>query len=433
MRFKRWFSDIKLSPIGRIVSYVFFLKFFLMSILFGHPSGNPNSYHAALSHFESGRLEAFCVPWMPTPKELDILRLVPRLRAEVGRLERRYFEPLQDCPLIEGRVGEWLRMIRRMVGGRFGGERLSYQANDWLMRTMRRELHRINVTAVHAYEDCALWSFEKARALGKICIYDLPIGYYPAWEATQARLVRNSSDWLPPGGLPSSAFVRPQQKVREMELADLVLVPSRFVERTIASFSDKPVALAAYGVDSEFWHPAPQASQERPLRFIYAGQASLRKGIPELLQAWVKADLKDATLELVGVWHLAPERLSALPLNVSYCGPCSAEELRNRYQEAGVFVFPSFFEGFGLVILEAMACGLPVIASDATAGPDLLDESTGRVFPAGDIEQLIDCLRFFSIHRDRLPAMKANARKKAEGCTWANYRQKVSDAVGMLA
>ena len=103
--------------------------------------------------------------------------------------------------------------------------------------------------------------------------------------------------------------MRPEQKREEMALADLVLAPGSFVERTIREFHpDKKIARAPYGVDCEFWHPAARRRNDGPLRFIYAGQLSLRKGIPVLLQAWQKAALRDAELELVGSWHLGGEQ-----------------------------------------------------------------------------------------------------------------------------
>ncbi len=128
-----------------------------------------------------------------------------------------------------------------------------------------------------------------------------------------------------------------------------------------------------------------------------------------------------------GCWPTGFER--ELPKNVHWFGACSREELLSHYQSADVFVFPSFFEGFGLVLLEAMACGLPVLASDATAAPDLLDDSTGRVLGAGDIDQWVEGLREFARHRDRLPAMRKAAREKACQCTWERYREAVSTAV----
>ena len=400
-----------------------------MSILFGHPTGNPNSHHAALAHFENDRLAAFCVPWMPTPQQLHCLQAVPHLNGLIARLERRCFEPLLSAPRIEGRPGEWWRMIRRAVTPKRADERLSYQANDWLMRTMAHECRRANVTAVHSYEDCSLWQFEEAKRLGKACIYDMPIGYYPAWQDKQATLARQYSDWLPPEGLPSSHWVRPVQKRKEMDLADLVLAPSSFVRKTLMQFVEKKVALAPYGVDLDFWRTNSVIEQSGSLRFIYAGQCSLRKGIQVLLDAWKAAAIKDATLELVGSWQFSDAKRSELPKNVTYTGPVSAEKLRQRYQTADVFVFPSFFEGFGLVVLEAMACGLPVIASDATAGVDVLDVDTGRLFAAGDLDGLVECLRWFGDHRERLPVMSNAARAKAATYTWENYRRCVSKAV----
>jgi glycosyltransferase involved in cell wall biosynthesis len=367
---------------------------------------------------------------MPTPQELEFLRSIPGLRAEADRLSRRSFLPLLSAPRIEGRLGEWSRMARRMLcGGRFADEGLSYEANDWLMRTMRRACARPAMTAVHAYEDCSLWTFEEAKHRGKACIYDLPIGYYPAWEQKQAELVRDYSDWLPPGGLGASRYVRREQKIHEMELADLVLVPSTFVQRTVEQFVQKSVALCPYGVDSEFWHPSEVQKSNDTLRFIYAGQCSLRKGIPILLKAWKIAGLKAARLDLIGSWQFAENKFKDLPEGVTFAGQVSATELRSRYQEADVFVFPSFFEGFGLVILEAMACGLPVIATEATAGSDVLVENTGWIFPAGDVESLAETLCWFAAHRDQLQAMKIAARRSAVTFGWEQYRRKVTVAV----
>ena len=159
-----------------------------MTVLFGHPTGNPNSHHAALAHLEAGRLEAFCVPWMPSEFSIRLLGHFGVLRPLAQRLSRRQFPPLDVAPKIQGRIGEFRRLLIRAMGR--GDERLSYQANDWLMKTMRRECRRAKVSAVHSYEECSLWQFVEAKRLGKACIYDMPIGYYPAWEQTQAELGR---------------------------------------------------------------------------------------------------------------------------------------------------------------------------------------------------------------------------------------------------
>ena len=408
-------------------------------ILFGHPTGNPNSHHAALAHMEAGKLAAFCVPWFPSQQVLAALGALPAFRQETARLMRRRFAPLARARKVQGRCGEWGRLLRRRFGA--GGESLAYEANDWLMRTMARTCRERGVTAVHSYEDCSLWQFEEAKRLGKACIYDMPIGYYPWWDEKQKQLARDYADWVPAGGLPSSRHVRPVQKNNEMELADLVLVACGFVEQTIREFLPaKQIAVAPYGVDAEFWSPENEEEerqgeqgtkrpQDNKIRFIYAGQSSIRKGIPVLLEAWEKAALRDAELLLVGSWQLAHSKLKHLPRDVCFIGPVGPAQLRALYRESDVFVFPSFFEGFGLVLLEAMACGLPVIASDRSAGPMLVDPECGRLVRAGVLQELEDSLRWFGLNREQLPRMKKAARGKAETFTWAKYRAAVSDAV----
>jgi glycosyltransferase involved in cell wall biosynthesis len=402
-----------------------------MNILFGHPSGSPFSHNAALAHFEAGRLERFCVPWMPSATTLSIFNKIKPLRSMTQRLSRRHFQALAGVPKVQGRVGELRRLLIRAMGR--GDDRLSNEANDWLMQTMTRECRRSSVTAVHAYEDCSLLQFVEAKRLGKACIYDMPIGYYPTWERIQKALAKKYPDWLPDGGLQKNSHVRVEQKRQEMDLADIVLVPSSFAEKTIREYyPNKNFARAPYGVDTEFWTPGARKRPSNLLRFIYAGQLSLRKGTPQLIEAWQDAALRDAELELVGPWQLSDKSQKTLPPNIVRQPPCSPEALRARYQAADVFIFPSYFEGFGLVLAEALACGLSAICSESTAGPDIMTEECGRVIPTDDSEALIESLLWFSRNRERLPELSHAARINAERCTWEQYRRRVTNAVAPL-
>lgn len=167
---------------------------------------------------------------------------------------------------------------------------------------------------------------------------------------------------------------------------------------------------------------------DRKLELYFAGQISLRKGIPDLLQAWEKAALRSAELTLVGSWFLNERKKVTLPPRVKHVCALASEGLRDQYRQADIFIFPSFFEGFGLVLLEAMACGLPAIATDTTAGADWLTESSGRVLPVGNSDALVSAMRWFDKNRDRLPPMRCAARKQAELCTWERYRSTVKEA-----
>src|SRR5215831_11377361 len=402
-----------------------------VGILFGHPIGNPFSYNAALAHLEAGLLECLCVPWMPSTATIRALSSIQPLRPSAQRLARRHFAPLWHARKAQGRAGEVCRLLMRASG--LGSDQLIDQANRWLMRTMARECHRSTVRAVHAYEDCSLWQFMEARRLGKACVYDMPISYYPVREKAQSELHRKYPDWIPHNWSSVARDRLLERKRQEMTLADLTLVPSRHVEATIREFyPHKDIARAPYGVDAEFWTPGPINKSPGPLRFIYAGEVSLRKGIPLLIEAWSKAELRDAELMLVGSWMLADSKRRSLPPGIKWFPPCSSQALRDRYRESHVFVFPSFGEGFGLVLLEAMACGLPAIASEAGIGPEIITADSGFISPSGDLEQLVELLRWFDRHRDEVPAMGREARAQAQQWTWRKYRSAVTEAVSKL-
>lgn len=393
-----------------------------MTVLFGHPSGHPGSHHAALAYFEAGILESFCVPWMPSAAMIRLLGTIGPIQSMARRLSRRNFAPLADAPKNQGRLGEMRRLLLRAAG--FGEDR--FLANDWLMRTMRKECGNPRVTAVHSFEDCSLWPFQTAKSLGKACIYSMPQAYFPLREQIFKKWVTQYVDWLPGPATGADPHPTAEQKRLEMELADMVIVPSSFLEQSIRDYyPDKKIVLAPYGIDFEFWTPGQRRPPDGRLRFVYAGRLAPHKGIPQLIEAWEKIGLRDVELELIGPWLLADSKLKSLPPNVTWRPPCSRNELRDRYRQADVFVFPSYYEGFGMVLVEALACGLPVICSDATAGPDILTERCGRVIPAGNFDALADSLMWFNRYRDELPAMRVAARSVAESCDWQRYRDVV--------
>jgi glycosyltransferase involved in cell wall biosynthesis len=364
------------------------------------------------------------VPWFPEKWELNLLRAIPGLKSEAERVSRRRFEPLAEVPKVQGRVAEWSRMVRRKLGG---GEELSYEANDWLMRTMVREMAHRSVKAVHSYEDCGQWQFQDAKRRGKACIYDMPIGYYGWWQKKEAELAKKYRDWLPSEGISSSQWVRPEQKKKEMELADVVLAPSSFVVETIRDFFDKRVVLAPYGADPVAFLPHSEPNQDRPFRVLFVGTASVRKGIPFLLEVWKKLGWKDAELVMAGSWQLAEAFKKNLPNGVRYLGQLSKKELKSLYQTSDFLVHPSNFEGFSLSILEALAEGLPVLASTATGAGDLPRSQAVQLFEPEDPEQLAEVLICAKSKRGN--DLTQEARRIAVGCSWKAYREKVKEAV----
>jgi glycosyltransferase involved in cell wall biosynthesis len=125
---------------------------------------------------------------------------------------------------------------------------------------------------------------------------------------------------------------------------------------------------------------------------------------------------------MVGSLHGRHRRLvPALP-RFKVIGKVAHAAIPHLLSQCDVLVLPSYFEGFGAVLLEAMACGLPVIASDASAAPDLITNGhEGFIVPTNNLEALIETMRKCVNSPHLVRKMAVNAKAKAERFTWREY------------
>jgi glycosyltransferase involved in cell wall biosynthesis len=152
-----------------------------------------------------------------------------------------------------------------------------------------------------------------------------------------------------------------------------------------------------YHCDLSAFLAAPERGKPGgPLTFLFCGQMIRRKGVDLLLTAFDRVVAKglDVDLVLVGREAELPEFLAAVSprarARVRYEGFQPPERLPEYFRRADVFVLPSRYDGWGVVVNQALGAGLPVITSDAAgAGLDLVEDGVnGLCFPAGDVDQL---------------------------------------------
>jgi glycosyltransferase involved in cell wall biosynthesis len=217
--------------------------------------------------------------------------------------------------------------------------------------------------------------------------------------------------------------------VQELIEADFVIVPSRFARDSLLAEGVPPRKLieVPFGVDLQHFVPAPDRP-EVPFRAIFVGQVSLRKGVPDLLEAWRSLGWRDSELWVVGRLDADMRRL--WPRWAQLAGlrhiPHTAD-VATLLRQAHVFVFPSLEEGSALVTYEALASGLPVIAT-ANAGSVVQDRVQGFIVEAQNPQALgarLDQIRADACLRR---AMGAAARRLVEGYPWAGYGQRLLEA-----
>jgi glycosyltransferase involved in cell wall biosynthesis len=145
-----------------------------------------------------------------------------------------------------------------------------------------------------------------------------------------------------------------------------------------------------------------------------------------LIAAWEKLKLSDARLLLAGSMNLPRAYVNEHAASFEYLGALPRAELLDLMATVDLFVFPSLAEGFGLVIGEAMASGVPVLTTNNTGGPQLItDGNEGWCVSAHEVEPLIERLEWAHRNRDQLFQMGRRARQRAEQWTWADYRRKL--------
>jgi glycosyltransferase involved in cell wall biosynthesis len=216
---------------------------------------------------------------------------------------------------------------------------------------------------------------------------------------------------------------------REYELCDIIIVPSTTARRSFEDLGlgDKTLVIWP-GVDERFFSPTQNKDSSAVFRACFVGRIEVSKGIAYLLQAWKLLALPQAELVLVG--PVQPEMRSILKRylssNVTLTGPLPPHAVAGWYHASNVFVHPSSNEGLGLVLLESMACGVPVIATDRTGAEDCVTHGEdGFIVPARNVNELAEAILWCYRHRHELPAMGRIARRKIEHhFTRAHYEER---------
>ena len=188
-----------------------------------------------------------------------------------------------------------------------------------------------------------------------------------------------------------------EKEEAEYARADRILVPSRFARRTFLErgFAPEKVCLAPYGVDLARFKPVAEPPEDF-FEVLFVGALTIRKGIRDLLEAFDRFDHPRKRLTLVG----APSRETADEVaralarsDVRATGSVSQDEVRERMSRSHAMVLPSVEEGLALVQGQAMACGLPVIATPNTGSEDLFtDGREGFIVPVHDPAAIADRL-----------------------------------------
>jgi len=210
---------------------------------------------------------------------------------------------------------------------------------------------------------------------------------------------------------------------KTLNLSDYIIVHSEYAKRNYVEYGipENKIKVIPLGVDiDKFKNLKRKLYWKQPFTFLFVGNVSVIKGIRYLLEAWKKLDLKDAKLIIAGAIHKDGKeiikKLSPLK-NVELVGYVNVKEV---FSKSDVFVFPSLSENPGKVVFEAMAAGLPVIATEPAAHP-VRDKIDGFVIPIRNVNLIIDKMMYFYKNKEKTILMGENAKQWIRNFSWDNY------------
>ena len=220
------------------------------------------------------------------------------------------------------------------------------------------------------------------------------------------------------------------KEIEEYKECDRIFVASKFAKKTFVEngVDNQKISVIPYGVDLKQFKPM-SVENDRVFRVVYFGALSIRKGIHYLAKAFAMIDLPRSELVLIGQSCPETEMLlaSVKGMNVIRTGIISRDEVLKWLSRSSVMVLPSIEDGFGLVLLEAQACGLPVIATENTGGPDCIENGiNGFIVPIRSSESIAEKLIFFYENADyRINMGKAGLDLVKLAGGWSDYGDNV--------
>lgn len=213
----------------------------------------------------------------------------------------------------------------------------------------------------------------------------------------------------------------------EPALASAIVVASSYTKSTLVenNIPAEIIKVIPYGVDLQNFKTRTKVPNNNKLRVLFVGSMVQRKGLTYLFEAIAQLPKGSSELVLCGRGFVDHNLLKV------YSSPDTIVQLNldntslvAEMHKADVFVLPSLSEGFGHVILEAMATGLPIIATDHTSAPDLITEGKeGWIVPVRNTNALVDKLNWCIENRNQLFEMGNQAAATAKLFTWEKFRK----------
>ena len=406
-----------------------------MQVSVFHP-GTQHSWQTALALQQLGRLDSYrtSIFYQPEKWPYRIERYLPGPLAKRTAAEfRRFSHPALDPALIHTvGLAEWAERFAARAGMRDLAHRIDRLGNRQFVRHLAVDIRSSRPFALWGYNGSSLSSFALAQKHGRTCILDRTNGDFRIYNAMMDQIAQRYGDWfLPIERKVSESDIESDEQ--EYRLADTILVGSPFAAQTIRQAVPDPAVtqklrVLNYCYDEVLFAdmPEPQIrSRGAPVRFLFMGLAIPRKGIHHVLEAIARFPRSEAELTIVGDLKVPQKMFAPYADRITWIPPVARADVPAIMARHDVLLLPSYFEGAGIVLYEALASGCALIQSDCCALA--VTPQTGIMLDTVDTDAVEVAIAAAIADRDRLAAWRRAAPAEAQKYTFARYRDNIAE------
>lgn len=295
-----------------------------------------------------------------------------------------------------------------------------------LLPALHRELTAFQPDVIHITGpgDCSI--------LGVLLSRMLRLPLVASWHTNvhefAARRLHQTLSFLPPAARQGLTMWTERSifslAVLYYRIPRLILAPNPELARQLGERTGRPVHAMARGIDTSAFRPMKRQVADQPLRFGYVGRLTPEKNVRLLVQAdraLRQAGVRNVEFVIVGDGGERAALAAALP-SAAFTGVLKGEALAAAYASMDAMLFPSHTDTYGNVVLEAQACGTPVLVT-ASGGPKCLVEGGVSGWVASDDGDFLRRVVGLAASPAALAGMRAGARRNAERRSWSQVFQ----------
>lgn len=394
-----------------------------LKIIVSNPGYGSHVKQSILAYNEANMLHTFCTAFL-IPNNF----ITRTLRKKFKGIKSKQFDTIPANKIKKLQFPEIIRLMSSKYLSVVATDKVwewsELYFDNWVSKKIKN-----SIDVFHGYEHACLFSLKKCKSENIFSVYEQPSAHHQYVNENIIKPLQITEEYfntnfkeLYNSELSSKRNLR---RDKELETANLVICNSTYVKNTLiyAGLSESKIAVIPLGFPEVNIRDILPVSE---LRFIVSGNLSYLKGTHHVLRVWRNnQDLFNKhKLICIGSNSLSEEEWDNLPDNVVRMNRLSSEEYILELEKADVCILNTYSDGFGMVMSEAMAYGLAVIATDHSAAVDIIkNNSTGKVIPIGNEDALLNAMNWMINNEEDLCAMRKAAMQYASEHTWKWYRQ----------